>query len=81
MLDLSDMKAKIAKHHDHWKRSLMKTLSYRIILIVLTFGISLETTHKVDQAIKITTANTVIATIVYYLHERFWSRVKWGRSK
>lgn len=68
------------QHHDHWKRSLVKTLTYRLLIVILVFITSYLVTRKVSFALAITGWNAVLATILYYLHERFWSRVRWGRN-
>jgi len=68
------------KHHDHWKRSLVKTLTYRMVIVVMIFTVSYFVTHDTKNALEITGWNTVLATIIYYLHERFWSRLSWGRN-
>ena len=73
-------KAKTKKHHDHWRRSLVKTLTYRLVIVVMIFIVSIWITDNTKQALEITGWNTVLATIIYYLHERFWSRVTWGRK-
>ncbi len=68
------------KHHDHWKRSLIKTITYRVVIVVMVFIISYCVTHEPSQALQITGWNALFATIVYYLHERIWSRIRWGRN-
>ena len=68
------------QHHDHWKRSLVKTLTYRLIIVVMVFIISYLVTHKTKDALTITGWNAVLATIIYYWHERIWSRIHWGRN-
>lgn len=68
------------KHHDHWKRSLIKTVTYRVAIVVVVFIIAYFVTHKTSEALKITGWNAVLATIIYYLHERIWSRITWGRN-
>jgi uncharacterized membrane protein len=68
------------KHHDHWRRSLAKTLTYRLVIIVMIFIVSIFITHNTRQALEITGWNTILATIIYYLHERVWSRIRWGRN-
>ncbi len=70
----------MSKHHDHWKRSLAKTVTYRLIIVVMIFSVSYFVTHKTSEALTITGWNTVLATIVYYYHERIWSRIRWGRK-
>jgi len=72
--------AKIKQHHDHWRRSLVKTVTYRIIIVITVFTTSYLVTHKTSEALQITGWNAVTATIIYYFHERAWSRIKWGRN-
>ncbi len=72
--------AKTKKHHDNWARSFVKTVTYRIIIVIAVFITSYCVTHKTSQALQITGWNAATATIIYYLHERFWSRIRWGRN-
>lgn len=72
--------AKHKRHHDAWKRSLAKTITYRIIIVVMVFIISYFVTHDTNSALLITGWNAVLATIIYYFHERAWSRIRWGRN-
>lgn len=72
--------AKHKKHHDHWRRSVVKTLSYRLVIIIVVYLTSYLITHKHNEALAITAWNTATATVIYYIHERVWSRIKWGRN-
>jgi len=79
VIDYIGMK-KHKHHHDHWKRSLAKTLTYRVVIVVMVYIVSYYITHKPGEALAITTWNGILATIIYYGHERIWSRIKWGRN-
>ncbi len=68
------------RHHDHWKRSLVKTVTYRIVIMIVVFVTSYAVTHKTTDALVITGWNALLATIIYYWHERIWSRIHWGRN-
>ncbi len=70
----------MAKHHDHWRRSLTKTLTYRLVIVVMIFTVTYLVTKKTSEALQITGWNTALATIIYYAHERIWSRIRWGRN-
>lgn len=63
------------------KRSLVKSLTWRILAIVVTFASIYFLTGQIDTA----TAGTVIANsvnfILYYFHERAWNAVSWGKTK
>lgn len=72
--------SKNKKHHEHWRRSIVKTITYRLIIVIMIFIVTSFVTNNTKQALEITGWNTVLATIIYYLHERFWSRIHWGRN-
>jgi len=61
-------------------RTIVKTVTYRIVIVVSIFTITLFTTHRIDDAISITGITAVTGTILYYLHERVWGRITWGRK-
>lgn len=70
---------KTKKHHEHWRRSLAKTLTYRIVIVLMIYIVTSLVTGNTKQALEITGWNTVLATVIYYLHERIWSKINWGR--
>ncbi len=62
------------------KRSLAKTISWRITGSFATFLISFLVTGDLTFAGKIAIIQITANTILYYLHERIWNKVQWGRS-
>lgn len=60
-------------------RSFIKAVSWRFIGSLDTFMLSLLVTGKLKYAVSIATAEALTKIILYYLHERAWRRVKWGR--
>lgn len=58
------------------KRSIKKTITWRIIATIITGIIIFSFTGKLSEASYITIVNAIALTIVYYLHERFWSKRK-----
>ena len=62
------------------KRSIVKMLTYRAILTALLAIISWIFTGNLGQATVITIVFSVSATAIYYLHERVWNGIKWGRQ-
>lgn len=62
-------------------RSVVKTVLWRIIATCTSFGTTYFFTGSVGKATEIALAAAVIASISYYLHERFWDSVTWGRVK
>ncbi|MGE4286689.1 MAG: DUF2061 domain-containing protein [Phycisphaerae bacterium] len=61
-------------------RTIAKTLSWRVLATVITFSIVLIVTGKVSVAAGIGLSDTLVKLFVYYLHERAWNRVNYGRK-
>ena len=62
----------------HW-RSFVKAVTWRFIGSLDTFMLSLLVTGNAKYAVSIATAEAVTKIVLYYLHERAWRLVKWGR--
>jgi len=62
------------------KRTIAKTIIYRGSTTVLLFALSWILTNNVYETSLITILFNVIATAIYFFHERFWSKVSWGVS-
>ena len=60
------------------RRTLIKTAVYRGSTTVLLFALSWVFTNNVYETSLITILFNVIATAIYYFHERFWSKIDWG---
>lgn len=62
------------------KRSLVKTISWRITGSGATFGISYLISGNFAIASSIASVQLVANTILYFVHERIWNRIKWEQS-
>jgi len=60
------------------KRSLAKSLTWRVIAIVSTLLIGYAMTGSWAFALSLTLVSNVINFVLYYMHERIWLKVKWG---
>lgn len=60
-------------------RSLVKGISWRIIGTIDTIVISYLITGQWFTALKIGLFEVITKITLYYLHERAWGKVKWGR--
>ena len=54
------------------KKSLYKTISWRIVSIILAFTISYVIMGSASQASMFTVVHSVVATLLYYWHEVAW---------
>lgn len=61
------------------KRSLLKTISWRIIGTLDTILISWIITGTLTLAFSIGFVELVTKMVLYYFHERAWNKINWGR--
>ena len=60
-------------------RTLVKTVVYRIWVIVSTYVMLLVTGASLAQALVPTIIINCVWMTSYYLYDRLWSGIKWGR--
>ena len=60
-------------------RSLIKAITWRITASLDTFIISYIVTSRFEWATSIALLEIITKAILYYLHERGWNKVNWGR--
>ena len=61
-------------------RSVIKTITWRITGSFSTFVISYLISGNFAIAGSIALVQVTANTILYYLHERVWARIKWGKN-
>jgi uncharacterized membrane protein len=61
------------------RRSLAKAITWRMMASLDTFVISFVVTGRVGIAGSIAGAEMITKVAFYYLHERIWAVVPWGR--
>lgn len=61
------------------KRSFAKTLTWRMLATTDTILISFILTKSIGVAVGIGMFEVITKTILYYLHERWWDKIKWER--
>ena len=64
---------------EHPKRSVVKSLSWRVIGTLDTIVISWIITGALTLAFSIGMVELVTKMVLYFLHERMWNSIKWGR--
>lgn len=65
--------------HETALRSLVKAYSYRLCGSLTTVIISYVITGHIVVSMAIGATELVIKPFVYWMHERLWSRINWGR--
>lgn len=61
-------------------RSLVKTVIWRVIATLITWITIFAYTGEFGESTKITLVAAAIAIIAYYLYERLWNLIRWGRT-
>jgi len=60
-------------------RSIIKSITFRILATVTTIILVVIFTGEILLALSVGIAEVVSKLILYYVHERFWDHVSWGR--
>ncbi|HRN95830.1 MAG TPA: DUF2061 domain-containing protein [Candidatus Levybacteria bacterium] len=63
------------------QRSIVKTITYRFLIILSNFTITYLLTKSFTLATSVAGVSFVINTLIYYFHERIWNTVRWGKKK
>jgi uncharacterized membrane protein len=73
----------MAKKHpfDNRKRSFVKSITFRILIVIADTTIVLALTKRYDLAIGFVVLTNLASTLLYYLHERVWAHIHWGKVK
>lgn len=61
-------------------RSLVKSVIYRILSICGTGILTWLITRELGKTLSITLASQIFLICLYYLSERVWNRVHWGKK-
>ena len=66
---------------DTKKRSMVKSVTWRAIGVILLGVISYLITGDLKEMTVITLLFHSIRLVLYYYHERWWERISWGKIK
>ncbi len=76
---------KISTVRDRPLKSISKAITWRIIASVTTFFLALfffqEDPYAAEKATGVAATEIVLKMLLYYLHERLWNTVRWGRMR
>ena len=77
-MDTGNGREVIMQNRASRKRSIVKALTYRGIIIVLDFLVIYLLTGKVMTAAAFMIVSNIYTTAAYFVHERVWAGIKWG---
>ena len=67
--------------HEKISRSITKAITYRCLIFISDGIIIYLITHRFDLAISVIFFSNIASTILYFIHERLWNKVHWGKKK
>ena len=59
-------------------RSIVKTISYRVTILILDFTAIYLFTGQIKIALGFMIVSNIYTTLGYFFHERIWEKIKWG---
>lgn len=62
------------------RRSLVKAVTFRALILCSDAVVIYLITRRVDQTAGLVVATNLASTTLYFIHERIWSRIQWGRA-
>jgi uncharacterized membrane protein len=69
----------VANTFETRRRSMAKAVSWRILAAIITGCVALAMTHELAFAAKIGIIDTTVKLLIYFLHERLWNKINFGR--
>ena len=63
------------------ERSFIKGICWEIISFILTLLVVYILYKNILLSLKITIILTIIKIPIYFIHERIWKKIKWGKIK
>ena len=60
-------------------RSIAKSVSYRVVSVAVDYTVAYFFTHNLAFSAGIVVFVDGYSTLLYYLHERIWAHIRWGR--
>jgi len=64
--------------HEARLRAVVKTLLYRLLMVLVTIAVAWVVTGSPTDALNIGIVANFIKTGTYYGYERLWNRISWG---
>lgn len=66
-------------HHEKRTRSIAKAITYRLISICVDSVIAYTITRSAEKTAYFVLFSNTLSLIIYFIHERIWNRVHWGK--
>ncbi len=70
----------VKKFSEQLGRSLVKAITFRVLILCSDGIIILLITHRYDIALSVIFFSNIASTVLYFIHERVWNEVRWGKA-
>lgn len=77
---ISTKNEKRSLKQERFSRSLLKSVSWRVIGTLDTFFISYIITRELAFALSIGGIELITKMVLYVIHERLWDKINWGKK-
>jgi len=67
------------KFSEKLSRSVVKSVTFRILVIISDSIIIYSISHRLDLTIGVILFSNFSSTILYFIHERVWNSIHWGK--
>ena len=65
--------------HETHARTFVKTIVWRAVATLITLGTVYFFTGHIGESAEIAISGAALGIIAYYLYERAWNGIEWGR--
>ncbi len=62
------------------KRSFVKAITYRLVILISDGIIIFAITHEYSTTLWVILISNIASTILYFTHERAWNTIAWGKG-
>lgn len=62
------------------KRSVVKTITWRVVALLVTMIAVYLYNRDIKESLVVSLSANAVKMVLYYLHERLWNRIKFGRK-
>jgi len=62
------------------RRTFLKAITWQTLGVVTMTLLALPHTSSLVAALTVATSSCALGFVTFFIHERLWSRVAWGRS-
>ncbi len=69
------------RFYENQKRSLLKSVTFRLLIIAADSLIIFLITHRLDITLSVIIFSNLSSTVLYFAHERLWNNIHWGKHK